>query len=209
MIDAAERLIAEFGISAMTLKDVQIEAGQLNKSAAKYHFGSRDGLIQAVLEDRMSRVNERREEMLDELDALGHLPTVRQIVETLVLPFAVETLGSKGSRYARFLSQVMYGPVLSLVAQEQLSAEAFRRVEALVVGVVNAPLEVVKRRVRNIIHLNIVVLARWEQQERSQEKSADIVCDLIGTCAAVLEAPVSENDRYSTMLFGADDRADD
>ncbi|MCU1639860.1 MAG: taurine dioxygenase [Nocardia sp.] len=45
MIDAAERLIAERGLAAVTLQDVQNAAGQSNRSAAKYHFGSRDGLL--------------------------------------------------------------------------------------------------------------------------------------------------------------------
>ena len=47
MIDAGERLAAERGIAAMSLREVQAAAGQRNKSAAQYHFGSRTGLIEA------------------------------------------------------------------------------------------------------------------------------------------------------------------
>ena len=47
MIDAAERLAAERGMAAMSLREVQAAAGQRNKSAAQYHFGSRAGLIEA------------------------------------------------------------------------------------------------------------------------------------------------------------------
>ncbi len=36
---AAERIVAERGMPALTLKDVQLAANQANKSAAKYHFG--------------------------------------------------------------------------------------------------------------------------------------------------------------------------
>ncbi|MDH6679757.1 RecA-family ATPase [Rhodococcus sp. LBL1] len=41
MIEAAERLITERGMQALTLEHVQIAANQSNKSAAKYHSGSR------------------------------------------------------------------------------------------------------------------------------------------------------------------------
>ena len=54
MIDAAERLASERGLGAMSLRDVMAEAGQRNKSAAQYHFGSREGLVEAVIEARMA-----------------------------------------------------------------------------------------------------------------------------------------------------------
>jgi AcrR family transcriptional regulator len=175
----------------MTLKDVQIAAGQSNKSAAKYHFGSRDGLIDAIIEARMSPVNERRHGQLDELDELGSPPTVRQAVEALVMPIAAETLGREGSRYARFLSQAMYDPALAEILQKHLSAESFRRVEEILTDLADAPRELAEWRVANIINLSLVTLARWEEQDRSLEQTAAIVSDLVDTCVAVLEAPVS------------------
>ncbi|NKS02706.1 TetR family transcriptional regulator, partial [Rhodococcus hoagii] len=81
MLVAAERIVAERGMPALTLKDVQLAANQANKSAAKYHFGSRDGLIEALVELRMTPVNARRQELLDEIGRLGGPPTVRQAVE--------------------------------------------------------------------------------------------------------------------------------
>jgi AcrR family transcriptional regulator len=50
MVDAAERLMAERGIAAVSLREVQDAAEQRNKSAAHYHFGSREGLIRAIIE---------------------------------------------------------------------------------------------------------------------------------------------------------------
>ena len=49
MLDAAERLFAEKGIDATTVSEVHRIAGQSNKSAVHYHFGSREGLVQAVV----------------------------------------------------------------------------------------------------------------------------------------------------------------
>lgn len=139
MIDAAERLVAERGMPAMTLKDVQIAADQSNKSAAKYHFGSRDGLIEAVVEARMSPVDRCRQEILDEWARQGLSPTPRQAVEALVQPLAAQTLGRPGSRYARFLVQATFDPALADIIQKHMSAKSFRHVHDLLVNLAEVP----------------------------------------------------------------------
>lgn len=189
MIDAAERIVAERGMTALTLKDVQDAAGQANKSAAKYHFGSREGLIDAIVEARMTPANLRRQEMLDEIDASASAPTARQAVEALILPLAAETLKREGSFYARFLVQVTNDPALAEFVQKHLSAESFRRVRDLIVGLARAPHDVAGWRVVSIINLSLVTLARWEKHERTEGRTEAIVSDLVDTCVAVLEAP--------------------
>lgn len=197
MIDAAERLIAERGIAAMTLKDVQIAAGQSNRSAAKYHFGSREGLLDAIIEVRMSPVNARRELLLVEMEANSSSPNMRRAVEVMVKPIAEETLGRKDSRYARFLGQAMFDPLLAEAIQEHLSAESFRRAEEIVIRLANVPLEVAQWRAENIVNLTLVTLSRWEALDRSPELTDRIVADLVDTCVAVLEAT-------STDAFGSE-----
>ncbi|HEY9555614.1 MAG TPA: TetR family transcriptional regulator, partial [Acidimicrobiales bacterium] len=80
MIEAAERLAAEQGLAAMSLREVQAAAGQRNKSAAQYHFGSRAGLVEAVIANRMGPINEARLAMLAELDAGIEPPSLRDLV---------------------------------------------------------------------------------------------------------------------------------
>lgn len=50
IIDCAGRLIAEKGFAAVTSKEICTAAG-VNLAAVNYHFGSRDGLYLAVLEN--------------------------------------------------------------------------------------------------------------------------------------------------------------
>ena len=59
---------------------------QRNKSAARYHFGSREGLIEAVVAARMGPVNQRRLEMLAAYDARPGEPSLRDLVAALVVP---------------------------------------------------------------------------------------------------------------------------
>src|SRR5690606_16402397 len=102
--------------TAMSLRVVQQESGQRNKSAAQYHFGSRDGLIEAVLATRMGAVNERRRELLDAIDRddreLGadgdtgdRASRLRRLVEALVRPVAEQTIMVPESCWARFVVQ--------------------------------------------------------------------------------------------------------
>ena len=49
-IRAAQKLYAEKSIDAVSLNQVTSAAGQKNRNALQYHFGSREGLIQAILD---------------------------------------------------------------------------------------------------------------------------------------------------------------
>ena len=97
MIEAAERIGAQEGLAAMSLRSVQAAAGQRNKSAAQYHFGNREGLIAAVVRTRMSPVNERR---LALLLALDDSAGTADLVEVLVRPPAEAVLGAPSSCWA-------------------------------------------------------------------------------------------------------------
>ena len=54
LMEVAERLFATRGIEAVTLKEIQQAAGQSNTSVIRYHFGSRDNLIRALIAYRQT-----------------------------------------------------------------------------------------------------------------------------------------------------------
>ena len=68
ILDAAERLFADFGYKATSLRDITSEAG-VNLASVNYHFGSKDALLTALLDRRFEPVNRRRLELLDGLEA--------------------------------------------------------------------------------------------------------------------------------------------
>ena len=117
LILAGERLFGEQGIDGVSLRQINTAAGQKNSSAAHYHFGSKDALLQAVFEYRLSRVNTRRMKMLEQLSADGREKDVRAIVETIVYPIVEEIHESEGgSHYIRFLAQMAGHPQISLAS---------------------------------------------------------------------------------------------
>ena len=71
-IRAAQRLYAERSIDAVSLNEVTAAAGQKNRNALQYHFGNKDGLIQAILDSHADRVAELRQAYMDsaQLDTL-------------------------------------------------------------------------------------------------------------------------------------------
>lgn len=68
ILDVAETLFADNGFAATSLRDITREAG-VNIAAVNYHFGSKDGLLGAVLERRIAPVNRQRLELLDRAES--------------------------------------------------------------------------------------------------------------------------------------------
>ena len=115
LILAAERLFAEHGIDAVSLRQINAAAGQRNSSAAHYHFGSRDALVAALCEYRMRRVNRRRTRRLEQLRAAGREREPRALIEAVILPVVDEIETSDGGQhYIRFLAQVVGHPRIDL-----------------------------------------------------------------------------------------------
>ncbi len=98
ILDAAERLFAERGFDATTITAIIETSGARNKSAVAYHFGTKVDLLRAVLARHASRLDERREKLLDEIEAEG-APSMDALARAMVLPVA-ELLGDpSGERY--------------------------------------------------------------------------------------------------------------
>ena len=64
LIRAAEKLFAERGVSGVSLREINREAGAKNAVAVQYHFGDRDGLLRAVLAKHWPDVEARRHALL-------------------------------------------------------------------------------------------------------------------------------------------------
>ncbi|WP_284701861.1 TetR/AcrR family transcriptional regulator [Yinghuangia soli] len=125
MIEVAERLFAERGVNGVSLREIGTQAGQRNTAAARYHFGSKEALVDAVFRFRMEPVNERRLAMLAELDRTGRGTELRGLVEAFLMPLA-ETLGEPGrpSWYLRFCinAGLLEGIAATDLAREEWTA---------------------------------------------------------------------------------------
>lgn len=104
----AERLYAEEGLAAVSLRRINDASGQRNKSALQYHFRSRGELVLAVVERHAAAIAHRRAALPRPavLDTRARMQlVVRPVVEHLA------ALGSP-SWCARFTAQVLGDPQL-------------------------------------------------------------------------------------------------
>jgi AcrR family transcriptional regulator len=106
LILAGERLFGDRGFTAVTFREINEAAGMRNTSAILYHFGSREGLISAILSRRFRAVDERRAVHLARIE--GGAFDMRTLVEALILPLAAELHPrSEGNHYLRFLERAV------------------------------------------------------------------------------------------------------
>ncbi len=87
ILDTAERLFADHGFPATSLRDITQEAG-VNLAAVNYHFGGKEGLLIEVLERKIAPVNRSRLVQLEELEtAAGSDPVpTEHLVRAFVTP---------------------------------------------------------------------------------------------------------------------------
>lgn len=87
LIRAAERLFADRGVEAVSLREINRDAGQRNATALQYHFGDRRSLVHAILAKHELAVEASRHALLDEIEADGQRD-LRRLSAALVLPAA-------------------------------------------------------------------------------------------------------------------------
>lgn len=102
LLDAAAKLFAEQGVDGVSIRAVNAEAG-LAPAAVHYHFGNKDGLLNAVLMRDGEPVRERIHHLAEALAAADHPPSARDLVELLTTPYR-ELVERDAERAARWLS---------------------------------------------------------------------------------------------------------
>ncbi|MFB7370985.1 TetR/AcrR family transcriptional regulator [Streptomyces sp. NPDC056222] len=103
LIRAAEEIFAAQGVDGAQLRDIVALAGQSNPSAVQYHFGSRGGLLDAVMAGRQRRT----EQVLDPLLAPAPDET-RALIRALVTAEASELRTDRGRRCLRISAQLSH-----------------------------------------------------------------------------------------------------
>ncbi len=94
LLDAAEKLFSEHGVPTTSLRAIT-RAAKANLAAVNYHFGSKEALVQSVLDRRLRPLNAERIHRLDELEtAHPEGPSVEAILDALLAPAFVISASS-------------------------------------------------------------------------------------------------------------------
>ena len=116
-------LLAERGVDAVSLAEINRLAGQRNASALQYHFGGREGLLRELLAPYASAIRDRRRALIAAASADAP-PTVRQAVEVLVRPHAELATGEWRSRaLTRIVAELFTDPAHTYQELDDLLGE--------------------------------------------------------------------------------------
>lgn len=114
ILDAAEKLFAQQGFYATSLRMLTKEAG-VNLAAVNYHFGSKEELIKAVFGRRMLPLNKMRLERLqkikDSASAEGRPPDIKEILLAFIEPtFEFRKSGKGAQDFISMISRAFSDP---------------------------------------------------------------------------------------------------
>jgi AcrR family transcriptional regulator len=190
LLRQAERLFARRGLYQVQVREIVEAAGQRNVSALNYHFGSREGVLDAIL----TRHGEPTDVARGELFAIvGRDGSTRDLVAALVVPYAAHLETPDGRDYLRIVAQLSAtfsawrtlgtgtGPrlieILSILEQRPALPEPIQR----------------ERVIELIMLMTVAASERARMLERSPEPEIDhatFAANLTDVLVGVLEAPL-------------------
>jgi AcrR family transcriptional regulator len=168
ILDAAERLFADQGFDATSLRSITAQAS-VNLAAVNYHFGSKEGLIRAVLSRRIEPLNSERLRLLDALEQGS--PSRAEDVEEILRCFfgpALAMWANRRSGAARFMQMfgrtfTEPGPRLKELIAQQFAEVARRFGDALGRALPDLPREELAWR----MHFMVGAMAHTVSNQRS------------------------------------------
>lgn len=196
-MDAAARAFARDGVFKASLIEITRQAGQRNRAALRYHFGSRDGVLCAVIDRHAAFLAQREGELLE---AARGTTSLQPVIEALVRPAAeladsgwrgrcclliiAELTGEDMAQYSPELQDVLArtggNEVFALLTErtgqlsDQLRTERFSLMVMFI-------LRAIADRAR--------LLERKTGRGRPQLDSEPFVANLIAMAAAAMAAP--------------------
>ncbi len=105
ILDAAQRLFAEKGLDATSVRDITTEAG-CNVAAVNYHFGGKENLYVESFRVMLAPLRAQRMAMMDELLQRNPAPTLEEYLESFAEGFLEPLVDeSLGRRFMLFVSR--------------------------------------------------------------------------------------------------------
>ena len=153
LLDVAERLFAEHGFDAVSLRAITTDAGA-NLAAVNYYFGSKEALIEAVVARLVEPVNRKRIEILDGIRQ-EELRDARSIVIAFIDPVLEAAARGVGgdNRFFKLMSRCM------AARDERVSRLVMRQLPEVVARFVEIICECCPGVSSNTAHLRLLFMA--------------------------------------------------
>jgi AcrR family transcriptional regulator len=207
LVRTAEKLFAEHGLDGVSLRQISAAAGHGNNNAVQYHFGSKQGLIRAILAHRLPRIDHRRAALLAAATSRGHDRDTRTLLDVLIRPLAEETQDPESS-YVGFLSRVSHYPPDEhpwWITGQPASEVAYRVIQALLAHLSQLPEPLRMARIRHATNLCLHALAGRDRPAGGAPLDPPLelfVADLLDVATAALLASPSVATRRQLDTLG-------
>ena len=195
-MSVSEQLFAERGVDGVSLSEINRAAEQGNNSALHYHFGSKDGLFEAIREKHMKAI---RAHAVQSFARLPDDPEPREVLAALVEPIAARLEDPDGGAYyLRILSQAIANPSQSVFSfSPRDSHESFRPFAPLLWNAAgHLPPAVRAQRLELMTSMLFVGLAAIAVDEQTVDSCKDdremLVTGLVDTLTGIVLAPSSD-----------------
>ena len=187
----AERLFAERGLEAVPLREIGREAEQRNPAVTQYHFGTREELVREIYAYRAETLNQRRFELLRDLEARGAADNPRALLRALLLPHA-ESIDDPENHFLGFLNRLIadrgrldFGGAgrddVPLAAYDELRARIAKQFPKV-------PADVFELRFELVFNWAIEALATFELRTITRASVDDFLDELVAMLTAGLGA---------------------
>ncbi|HSW16892.1 MAG TPA: hypothetical protein VLJ86_06665, partial [Ramlibacter sp.] len=179
----------------------------------QYHFGSKTGLLQAILERHMPPVNAMRLELLGRIDGADRLVDLRRLAEAMVIPYAAHLTHDNGSYFVRLGAQFYSDPSLELFKLIRDTDNTSMRLAGRMTREIlsDLPAFVVEHRLGLITSLVFAAFADREKLRAAGKHvgvarlhTEPFVNDLVAMIVAALNAPYGGVSVMAEALAGAD-----
>jgi AcrR family transcriptional regulator len=192
LLIVAERLFAERGIAAVSLRQIVAAAGHRNPAAIQYHFGDKEGLIRAIVQYRVPVSNQRRLEMLAALEDSGETGDLRRLLAAAAVPLL--ELHAVTPYYVRFLVRLFergHFDTSIFISLDRSGNQKFG--ELLNAALADLPPAIISTRRERATTLMINDIAAHQKAAEEGPVGPDdlYIEDLLDTLVAVLSAPPS------------------
>ncbi len=200
ILDVAELLYGDRGVAHVSLRQIRIAAEQRNDAAVQYHFGDRDGIIRALSDRHLPRLQAIARRVVD---GGGPRPTQRRLVEAVVRPWAeYVTLGPSERAYVKIVAELGADPSLAfgtirdnvLPEMEAAGVALFERLAT------RLPAEVAGERVWTVSRFVIQTAADRARLVDAEAAARPVLpadvftAELVAMAAAALAAPAGTPD---------------
>ncbi|BBX10721.1 helix-turn-helix domain-containing protein [Mycolicibacterium aichiense] len=191
LVATAERLFAERGVDAVSLREIAREAGARNVMAVQYHFTDRAGVLAAIADKHLPVVDARRDALLDGIESEAR-PSMRAMASALVRPLAVK-LGDPdgGSAFLRIHADLLNRPVPSFDLTGR--SGSLQRWRALLEPMLDPVAVTLHPRFGALVYAAVELGRRAATAPHADDRL--FISHLVDTVAAMLAAPLSDESR--------------